>query len=179
MINLNMIFGDQIICMFIMFTIAVLGGIIFLKLNIPAGPVLGAMFFAMIFSVICGGCYIPNFILIASRIIAGTLIGSRILRSNFLSLRRIFVPMLFFTFFILMLSIVAGFVICNISEINKASAFFGSAPGGLIDMSLISVEFGADISIVALLQTVRVISCITVIPFIVKIVAKKDRKSVV
>ena len=104
----------------------------------------------------------------ASRIIAGTLIGSRVLRSSLSSLKRIFFPMLFFTFFILTLSMVAGFVIYNISGIQKATAFFGSAPGGLTDMTLISAEFGADMSTVALLQTIRIITCITVIPFIVK-----------
>lgn len=168
MINLDMVFESQITYVLITLLVATLGGFVFLKLKIPAGPLLGAMFFVMIFSVFWGECFIPNFMVIASRIIAGTLIGCRILRSSLSSLKRIFAPVLFFTFFILALSMIAGFVIYNISGIQKATAFFGSAPGGLTDMTLISAEFGSDMSTVALLQTIRIITCITLIPFIVK-----------
>lgn len=168
MINLDMVFESQITYVLITLLVATLGGFVFLKLKIPAGPLLGAMFFVMIISIFWGKCFMPKFMVIASRIIAGTLIGSRVLRSSLTSLKKNFIPVLFFAFFILALSMFAGFVIYHISGIQKSIAFFGSAPGGLIDMSLISAEFGSDMSTVALLQFVRTIACITVIPFIVK-----------
>jgi len=156
--------------MFVLITllIAATGGFIFIKLKIPAGPILGAMFFSMIVSIFWGKCFIPEFMIIASRIVAGTLIGCRISRTSLLSLKKIFIPMLFFSFFLLSLSMFSGYIIYSISGIHKATAFFGSAPGGLTDMSLISSEFGADMSTVALLQVVRMIACLTIVPFIAK-----------
>jgi len=170
---LNIIIESQITHALVTLLVGAVGGLIFLKLKVPIGPLLGAMFFVMIISIFWGKCFIPNYMVIASKIIAGTLIGSRILRSNLTSFKRVFVPMLFFTFFILALSMVAGFVIYNISGMQKATAFFGSAPGGIMNMALISAEFGADMSTVALLQVFRIITVIMVIPFIVKKIGRK------
>jgi uncharacterized protein len=149
-------------------SVAAIGGTVFLKLKLPAGPVIGAMLFVMALSILWGRSSIPWPLVILARIIAGTLIGCRIHRSSLSILKGILSPMFFFSFFMLALSMGAGLLIYNICDIHKATALFGSAPGGVTDMSLISADYGAEMPKVALLQTVRIFACITIIPFVVK-----------
>ena len=143
------------------------GGFVFLRIKIPAGAVIGAMIFVIILSALTGKSYIPNSMILFSRMIVGTILGCRISLSNIKSLKNIFAPILFFTFFIIFLSMIAGLIIFRVSDLDQATAFFGSSPGGLADMSLISAEFGANMSKVAILQFVRIIACMVVIPFLV------------
>jgi hypothetical protein len=166
--NIDILVNSKILFTVFTLFVATVGGFIFFRLKVPAGPMLGAMFFSMIISIFCGKCYIPPFMIVASRVIAGTLIGFRITKASLQSLKKILFPMIFFTFFMLILSMISGFIIYSITGIHKATAFFGSAPGGLTDMSLISSEFGADMSTVALLQVARMIACKTIIPFVAK-----------
>lgn len=174
---MDIIFESQITNIILTLLAAALGGFIFFKFGIPAGSLLGAMFFVMIISIFWGNCFIPKCMITAVRISAGTFIGCRILRSSLLSLKKIFAPMLFFVFFMIILSIFSGFVIYNTSGIHKATAFFACAPGGLTDMSLISEEFGSDMSNVVLLQFIRVIGCMTFIPFVVKRIGRRKTKN--
>lgn len=165
---MDIIFKSQPFLIIFTILISVLGGYLFLKLRIPAGPLLGALIFTMILSIFKGGLHVPEYMVIISRIITGVLIGCRCSREIILSLKKVFFHILFFTFFMISLSICSGFLISSITGINKMTAVFGSAPGGIIDMSLISSEFGADMSIVALIQTLRVIANITIIPLVVR-----------
>lgn len=171
---MNILFKNEIILTFITIFLSAAGGYIFLKLAIPAGPLLGALFVSMSINIFKGNIYIPQSIVVISRIIAGALIGCRCSRTAILSLKKSFSQILFFTFFMISLSIFSGFIIYKITGIHKATAFFGSAPGGIIDMSLISSEFGADMSVVALIQTLRIIANITLIPFLAKKYAEND-----
>jgi len=165
---LDIIIESQITYILITFLVAAVGGFIFLKLKVPAGPILGAMIPVMIISIFWVKFSVPEPVVITLKIMGGTFIGCQVSRKNILILKKIFLPTMFFAFFIISLSIFLGFIIYRITGICKATAFFGSAPGGLMDMALISSEFGADMSIVALLQTVRVLANITFIPFIAK-----------
>ena len=128
MIDLNIIFNSQIMFMLTKLLVAATGGFIFIKLKISAGAILGAMFFAIIVSIVSEEFSVPEIMVITSRIIAGTLIGCRVSRTSILSLKRVFFPMLFFTFFMLSLSMCSGFIIHKLTGIHKATAFFGRLP---------------------------------------------------
>ena len=170
---MNNLLDDKTISVILTLVIAAAGGAVFSRLKIPAGFMLGAMFFVMAANMIFDKLTVPQFLITASRILAGTLIGSKISKSSFAGLNKMMIPMIFAIVLTLVLSIVSGFLILSVSDIKRAEAFFGTAPGGISDMSLISEEFGADMSRVALLQLVRVIVCIAVIPVFVRQMCKR------
>lgn len=165
--------NDKIFITLFTLVIAATGGALFSRIRVPAGFMLGAMFFVMAANMIFDKLTVPQFLITASRILAGTLIGSKISKSSFAGLNKMMIPMVFAVFLTLVLSIISGFLILSVSGISRPEAFFGTAPGGISDMSLISEEFGADMSRVALLQLVRVIVCIAVIPVFIRQMCKK------
>lgn len=163
----NLFFDHQILFVGITLFFALLGGLLFLKLRIPTGAFLGAMVFAMVLSIFLDAYRMPSYMSTTAKIAAGTFIGTKISRHNIANLRKIILPIIINTVVTLCISLAVGLFIYTISPLNKVTALFGTAPGRIADMALISLEYGADMTGVALLQTVRLLTCIIGFPFIV------------
>lgn len=66
------------------------------------------------------------------------------------------------------ISVIMAVVITNKTKINLASSLIGNMPGGLTQMLLLSEELPqVDANVVTIMQTVRLVSTVIVIPFIV------------
>lgn len=76
--------------------------------------------------------------------------------------------MLFFTLLTIVLSLTGGYLISRLTGMGLPSGLLGSMPGGLSQMTLLSREIkGADAAEVTLMQTVRMVTVVFVVPFIV------------
>jgi membrane AbrB-like protein len=51
---------------------------------------------------------------------------------------------------------------------DPATAFFAAVPGGLNDMTLIGAELGGDERVIALSHTVRLVTVVSVLPFLLR-----------
>ena len=51
---------------------------------------------------------------------------------------------------------------------TPATAFFAAVPGGLNDMTLIGAELGGDERVIALSHTVRLVTVVSVLPFLMR-----------
>ena len=60
--------------------------------------------------------------------------------------------------------------------IDSLTSFFATAPGGIMDISLIAYDFKANTSQVALLQLIRLISVIAFVPFFTKKCYERSNK---
>ena len=70
-------------------------------------------------------------------------------------------------------SFVLSFIMSHFLGIDYMTSFFATAPGGIMDISLIAYDFKANTSQVALLQLIRLISVISFVPFLQKNVMKE------
>lgn len=154
--------------------IAAIGGYIGLRLKMPAGALIGGMLAVAIANLGFGfdGAIPANFRTVA-QIIVGGILGLSITRQTVAELRTIALPVGVLVVSMLGLSLIAGFILAKVTGWDLATAFFSSSPGGMTEMTLASMSFGADTPKVALLQLVRMISVISFLPLILKWMLKK------
>lgn len=95
--------------------------------------------------------------------ILGTVLG---LRFN-LKLKGILKTGLLMSVWMIFTADITGAILTRIG-LDKATAVFAATPGGLAEMGLIAMSFGADVFKVALLQSTRLLSAMFVIPLLAK-----------
>ena len=154
-------------------TVAAVGGFIGTKLKLPAGAMLGAMIATVIMQMIFEQPALPQGLRVVLQLASGILIGSRVAKKDAIGLKRLALPVIVLITCMLIINIVVGTTMYQFSYLDIATSLFASAPGGLMDMTLISSELGANSAYVALLQLSRLIFIFTcMVPFYRKIAHK-------
>jgi len=161
--------------------VALTGGIIGYKLKLPAGAMLGAMFFVVIFNLATEKGYFYSDIRVGVQILSGVMIGSRIGKKDILELKQIILPMVILLISMVILNITFGMAIYRFSDLDVATSLFATAPGGLSDMALISEELGANPAYVGLLQLFRILTLFTFFPSLFKkiVISYRNKKGIV
>ncbi len=165
--------------MFFIITLLVglIGAVIALKLKVPAGAMIGSLFAVAIFNILTSNADLPQSYKIIAQISTGTFIGAKITANDVKGLKNIFLPSLIMVILMGIVNFLMGYFIYKFTPLDMVTALFATAPGGLTDMTIISYDFGADSSKVALLQMVRLISVVSRIPALMKIIVKNFNKS--
>lgn len=130
--------------------VAPLGGCIGLKLKIPAGAMIGSMIAVAVFNVAFEFAWMPAGLKFYTQIATGAYLGAKITRGDLRTLRPILKPAVLLVIVMLVYSVGVGWLIHSISELTIATALFAMAPAGITDMTLASMDFDAEPSIVAL-----------------------------
>ena len=152
--------------------VAFVGGYIGIRLRMPAGAFVGAMFAVAAFNILSGKGYIPpNFKLVA-QIVVGGIIGLNFNMDTVLGLKTLIVPALVLVVGLMGYCIFLGFILSKLTGLDMMTALFSCAPGGLTDMTLISDAYGAQTHKVALLHLVRLITVISAMPLVIGWFAK-------
>ena len=149
--------------------VAVLGSCLGYKLHIPAGTLIGAMIFAAAFQVVSGEAYMPIGLKFYTQAATGMYIGAKICREDLSGLREKAKPTFILMAVMLIFSIGAGLLIHSVSDLSIATALFSMAPAGVSDMALAAMDFDAEPSVIALMQTVRIIFILCLIPSIIRL----------
>lgn len=158
---------------FITILIGIIGSRIAIKLKIPAGAMIGSLFFIAIFNIFTGEAYLPPDIKVITQIATGTFIGAKITLADVKGLKEILFPAILLVTLMAVFNFIMGFFIYITTDIDIITALFATAPGGITDISIISYDFGADSAKVAILQLIRMVSVVGILPFVIKLVVKK------
>lgn len=161
---------------FITILVGIIGSHIAVKLKFPAGAMIGSLFAVAIFNIVTGDTYLPQSVKLITQIATGTFIGAKITKEDVKGLKDIFFPAFILVTFMAGFNFIMGFFIYYTTDIDMVTALFATAPGGITDMSIISYDFGADASKVAVLQLIRLISVVGILPFFIKFIVKKFNK---
>lgn len=156
--------------------VGTIGGIFALKLKLPAGAMVGSMVFVAIFNILTGEAYFPQNVRIITQIAAGAFIGAGINRRDILDLKNMIKPAILMVSSMIIMDVILGFIMHKLTNLDLITSLFACAPGGLMDMSLVSADLGADASKVAILQMVRLMCVFTVLTPIIKHVSSLDLK---
>lgn len=134
--------------------------------HIPAGMMIGAVVAAALLS-ICGLGSMPGPTKDISQIIAGTFIGCSAQRDDFRKLRTFWKPVILITCSLLLVNLVIGFLLFFAGYADLLSCLVCAVPGGISDVTLIAVDFGADASKVLAVHFCRLIVGLMVFPVVV------------
>jgi uncharacterized protein len=75
---------------------------------------------------------------------------------------------IFLTLFLLLSGTCIGYIYSRLSKINLLTAMLATVPGGVGIMAAIAADYNRNVSLVALVQALRVTSVVFVIPFIAR-----------
>lgn len=162
--------------LFITILVGLIGATIALKYKIPAGAMIGSLFAVALFSILTGKADLPQSYKIITQISTGTFIGAKIKADDVKGLKYVFFPAVTMVVLMALINFIMGFFIYKFTDIDIVTALFATAPGGIADMTIIAYDFGADSSKVAVLQLIRLISVIGIMPTLIKFMIKKFNK---
>lgn len=144
------------------------------KMNLPSAYMLGAMFAVAAFSIMTGWASYPTFMKNFTQAVSGTFIGAGIRKKDIQLLRGMVMPAVLNVVSLLLFSLSMAVILAKVSGISFATAAFATAPGGLVDMAIISLDMGADTAIVSVMQTIRLFSIIGLFPSLFSFVLSKQ-----
>lgn len=162
-----------ILWFFITIFVGLIGAKIALKYKIPAGAMIGSLLAVAVFSILTGKAVLPQSYKIITQISTGTFIGAKIKADDVKGLKYVFFPAITMVVLMAVINFLMGFFVYKFTDIDIVTALFATAPGGITDMTIIAYDFGADSSKVAVLQLIRLISVIGIIPTLIKFMMKK------
>lgn len=164
--------NSDILKIILTFIIAIIGGVLGYKLNIPAGPMTFSMAFTAIYNITFKGVYFPIKIKDLAQVLAGVLIGTRVTVNDIFQLKTIGVPVFIVVIGFILMNIILGILLYKTSNFNLATSFFSASPGGMSNISIIAEDFGADTPKVTLIQLTRLIGVVAFYPIIVMVAIK-------
>lgn len=148
--------------------IGVLGGYIFSLGNLPLPWVLGPMGFVMLWQVLSKRQMIwPTSFKNGGLLFLGIYFGLYFTKNTFISVWPYLLPFLVITFLLILASIVNSTFVTRWIKVDKVTSAFGSIPGGLSEMVAASESLRANSSLVAIFQTVRLLTVLFLVPFII------------
>ncbi|QYR54725.1 AbrB family transcriptional regulator [Fusobacterium hwasookii] len=158
----------DIINLILTLIIAILGGYLASKKKVPAAYMLGALFLVALFNICSNKAFLPNYFKFITQIATGTFIGSKFRSEDIKMLKKVIVPGMVMVVLMIAFSFLLSYLMSTFLGIDNLTSFFATAPGGIMDISLIAYDFKANTSQVALLQLIRLISVISFVPFFTK-----------
>jgi len=166
----------DIINLILTLIIAILGGYLASKKKVPAAYMLGALFLVALFNICSNKAFLPNYFKFITQIATGTFIGSKFRSEDIKMLKKVIVPGMVMVVLMIAFSFLLSYLMSTFLGIDNLTSFFATAPGGIMDISLIAYDFKANTSQVALLQLIRLISVISFVPFFTKKCYKRSNK---
>ncbi|WP_097027374.1 AbrB family transcriptional regulator [Clostridium peptidivorans] len=154
--------------------VGLIGGITALKLNVPAGTMIGSMVITAVFNVITGKAFMPQDVKIITQIATGAFIGAGIKLKDVIGLKKMIKPVMIMVPSMITLDILIGLIMYKTTDLDLITSLFACAPGGIVDMSLISSDLGADSSKVALLQMIRLSTVLIIFPSMIKLISSRS-----
>lgn len=145
-------------------TIGLLGGLIAKKLSLPAPFMIGSMLAVALVSVTTGQMGTVHSMKLFAQIISGAYIGQNVSKEDLFNLpnlgKAIAGLMALFTLNMLVL----GTILIVFFRMDAVTAFLSCLPGGIVDVSLMAIDMGAQADTVATMQTVRLVGILLILP---------------
>jgi membrane AbrB-like protein len=153
--------------------VALVGGLLFERLHVPAGALLGAMVGVAAlnlanFGVAPSG---PGTLLrFAAFAIIGWELGARITPQTLDAVRKAALPIVVVVAGLMVASVVLAFVLHR-SGVDPVTAFLAASPGGLSQMVAISTDLGANVVVVSIVHLIRIIAVLVTAPLIARLLS--------
>lgn len=143
-------------------------GLLLYRKHVPAGMLIGA---AAASAVLAAGFQmegVPSVSKHIAQVIAGVFIGCSAGREDFRRLKTFYKPVVMITGSLLLVNVVIGGLLFFTGYSDLLSCLICAVPGGISDVTLIAVDFGADASKVLLVHFCRLVVGVAVFPSVVQ-----------
>lgn len=146
-------------------SIAIIAGCLFSWLQVPVGWLLGPMLAGIAYAMIKGSRQpLPPKFKLMGQIIIGLITASRFSLETLIIAKTYIIPLLLCVLTTGSLSLFNGYLLSRWSGIDYATGFLGFIPGAASSIVAMSEEMGADAIAVALIQYIRVLLVVLLLP---------------
>lgn len=156
------------------FAIGLLFGYIFYITKIPGGMMVGAIVGVALFNIFFDMAYMPSYAKYTAQIMAGAYIGCSVEKEDIERIKYLVKPSIVLVSGLLILNISLGFIIYFTSPLDLITSLMSCVPGGMTEIPIISSDMGADMPKVAVLQFIRMITCIGLFPSMISVIGRHD-----
>lgn len=146
------------------------------KMKIPAAGMIGSMVAVGMLNVIWEKATFPTEIRVFTQIIAGSFIGIQIHKKDLASFRQLYKPCILLLVMLTMNTFITGILIHKLCDIDLVTSLLSCCAGGATDISLIAMDMGADTSIVAMMQVLRLFIVILCFPAWIKLLIYNEKQ---
>lgn len=159
----------------LLITLAAAGvvGSLFRKMGVPGGMMLGGIVGVALLNVIAETAYTPYFIRFFAQSVAGGFLGASIDRDKLKQLPRLAVPLVIIIGFLVLTDVIMAWLFVHLSPLDILTSLCSGIAGGINDVPLIAADMGADAGKVAVLQFIRLIVGIAIIPMMIRVMDKE------
>lgn len=145
-----------------------LGGYVFYLCNLPLPWVLGALTFILLYQgIFKRQVYCPDPLKQSGFLILGLFFGLYFTKDTLLTVAPYIFPYVLSTILLVAVSIINSVLVTKWISVDKITSVFGSIPGGLSEMVIASESLNARSSLVVIFQTVRLLTVLFMVPFVV------------
>lgn len=156
-------------------TMGYLGMRLFRALKLPTPAMLGSLFMTGTFAAI--GIFPAvslKWVSFFSKIAIGVMTGRRITRQSVRTLGRLALPALVLCFWMIVSSLISGWILYSVSKMPLSTALVGSAAGGITEMAIFALSQGYDVTTITFIQVIRLVAVLALTPYLVKYFEKKS-----
>lgn len=166
--------------------LGLVGALVFVELRIPLPWMIGPMFANMV-AALCGlKLWVPGWLKLAMLMIVGALFGMTVTPDLIHHIPQWWPTVLLIVVFVILSVAAVTFYMRAIAKYDIVTSFFSATPGGMIAAIALAAAYRADVRIVSLSQSMRLIVTVFTIPIAFRLFADyqvsdavADRKSVV
>ena len=142
-------------------------GLLLMKCKVPGGMLVGAIIGAAALNIATGQAFIYPQTRVVAQAMTGAYIGCMMTREDVRHLPRLIRPYLVVLASLLALNLAMAAVFSRTTDLDLLTCLFCAAPGGMSDTPLIAMDMGADSSVVAVMQFVRMLFGMGCLPTII------------
>ena len=150
------------------YIVAGTGGMVFYLLHFPIPWILGPMTFMILYKAITHRTMVVSVRLYNVGLATlGIYFGLSFTKETFITVYPYIIPFLIMTILLLTVSVINSIFVTRFIKIDPMTSVFGSIPGGLSEMVAASHSLKANSAMVTIFQTVRLLTVVFMVPFIV------------
>ena len=160
-------------------TMGYLGMRLFRALRLPTPAMLGSLFMTGIFA--ATGTFPAvslKWVSFFSKIAIGVMTGRRITRESARTLGHLALPALVLCFWMIVSSLISGWILYSVSKMPLSTALVGSAAGGITEMAIFALSQGYDVTTITFIQVIRLVAVLALTPYLVRYFEKKTPRTV-
>ena len=138
--------------------------------GVPAASMVFPLVVVAALNLSASACSLPLSIKNVAQLLAGSLVGASITAKTFASIESTLVPVVMLVVSYWLVNCFYAFACSRLHLLDLKSALFVSSPGGATDMALIAADLHADLTKIAVLQVLRAVYAVAVMPGVVMVI---------
>lgn len=146
---------------------ATVGGLLLQKTKMPGGLIVGAILAVAAVNLTTQQAYMPSAAKLGVQILTGVYIGCMFTWDDLRHLPRLIKPFLIIITSLLSLNLLMAAFMYAVTDFDLLTCLFSAVPGGVSDTPIIAMDMGANSSVVAVMQLIRLIFGIMCLPTII------------